>query len=306
MKDLRSMTGCGTALVTPFTSDGGIDEPALKRLVEYQISHGIDFLVPCGSTGEAATLSAEEHWRVVQIVVQQAAGRVPVIAGAGGNNTQRVIELAKGCEQLGVDGLLSVSPYYNKPTPDGLVAHYRAIADAVALPIIVYNVPGRTGSNIEPNTLARLADIANIIGVKEASGNLLQIAEILNRLPHDFKVFSGDDALTLPIVALGGVGVISVASNEAPAEMTKLTRLCLEGRFEEARQLNRRLWALMQVNFIESNPIPVKAALSMMGLIEEHYRLPLVPLKPENRERVRQVLLATGLLQATGQPSATG
>lgn len=305
MAELKNLKGCGTALVTPFRSDGDLDEAALKKLVEFQIGQGIDFLVPCGSTGESVTLEFEEHLHVVELVVDQAAGRVPVFAGAGGNHTQYVIELAQGCETVGADGILSVSPAYNKPTPEGLVQHYRAIAEATTLPIIVYNVPGRTGSNIEPDTLARLAEIDNIIGVKEASGNITQIGDILTRLPSHFKVFSGDDALTVPVIALGGVGVISVASNEAPAEMAKLTRLCLEGRWEEARLLNRQLWPLMKINFIESNPIPVKAALAMMGFIEESYRLPLTPMKPENKQKLRQVLVATGLLQASSQPSGT-
>lgn len=302
MKDLSHLQGCGTALVTPFTADGRLDEAALKTLVEVQISQGIDFLVPCGSTGESATLTLEEHVRVVQIVVEQAAGRVPVLAGAGGNDTRKVVHLAQECEKAGADGILSVSPAYNKPTAEGLVQHFRALAEAIALPIVVYNVPGRTASNIEPNTLARLAEFDNIIGVKEASGDVTQVGEIIAKLPGDFKVFSGDDALTLPIIALGGVGVISVAANEAPAEMTRLTRLCLEGRFEEARLLNRKLWPLMKINFIESNPIPVKAALAMMGYIEEAYRLPLTPMKRENKEKLRQVLVASGLLHATAQP----
>ncbi len=296
MTNLKELKGCGTALVTPFKPDGGLDEAALKKFVEFQINRGIDFLVPCGTTGESVALTVEEHLRVVQIVVQQAAGRVPIVAGAGGNNTRHVIELAKGCENVGADGILSVSPPYNKPMPDGLVQHYRAITEAVGLPVIVYNVPGRTSSNIEPDTLARLAEIETIIGVKEACGNIMQIGEIFTKLPSRFKVFSGDDALTLPIIALGGVGVISVASNEAPAEMAKLARLCLEGRLEEARALNRQLWSLMKINFIESNPIPVKAALAMIGFIEESYRLPLTPMRSQNKEKLRQVLAECRLL----------
>jgi 4-hydroxy-tetrahydrodipicolinate synthase len=301
MAKLKDVRGCGTALVTPFKSDGSLDEPALKRLVEFQINQGIDFFVPCGTTGESVTLTMEEHLRVVQIVVDQTAGRVPIFAGAGGNNTRKVIELAKACQKIGADGILSVSPYYNKPTPEGLFQHFRALAEATELPVIVYNVPGRTSSNLEPETIARLAQIENIIGVKEASGNITQVGEILTKVPEGFSVLSGDDALTLPLVALGGVGVISVAANEAPAQMTRLTGLCLEGRWPEARALNRRLWALMKINFIESNPIPVKAALAMMGHIEESYRLPLVPISPGNKEKLRQVLVASGLLQASAQ-----
>jgi 4-hydroxy-tetrahydrodipicolinate synthase len=291
-------SGCGTALVTPFSSDGQIDEPTLRRLVDFQIEGGIDFIVPCGTTGESATLTSEEHLRVVEIVVQQAGGRVPVIAGAGGYNTQKVIELAKGCKQRGADGILSVTPYYNKPTPDGLYHHYRAISNAVSLPIIIYNVPGRTSLNVEPDTLARLAQIENVAGVKEASGNIAQIAEILGKVPDGFSVYSGDDALTLPVVALGGVGVISVASNEVPGAMAKLTRLCLDGDFEEARRLNNRWFALMKVNFTETNPVPVKAALAMMGLIEEVYRLPLTQMRPETRERLKSVLQQLELIES--------
>ncbi len=303
MTKLDELRGCGTALVTPFTADGRVDEPALKRLVAFQIDHGIDFLVPCGTTGENPTLTVEEHLRVVEVVVNEAAGRVPVIAGAGGNDTRKVIELARQCEKVGADGLLSVAPYYNKPTPEGLYQHFRAIAEAVSLPIIVYNVPGRTSSNIRPETLARLAEVENIIGVKEASGDLMQVGEIAATVPESFKIFSGDDALALAIIALGGVGVISVVSNEIPAEMTKLTHLCLDGQFQEARALNRRLWPLMRANFIETNPIPVKAALAMMGYIEEVYRLPLVPMRPENKEALRRVLVSLGVLQTSAQSS---
>lgn len=305
MTKLDELRGCGTALVTPFTVDGRVDEPALKRLVAFQIDHGIDFLVPCGTTGENPTLTVEEHLRVVEVVVNEATGRVPVIAGAGGNDTRKVIELARQCEKVGADGLLSVAPYYNKPTPEGLYQHFRAIAEAVSLPIIVYNVPGRTSSNIRPETLARLAEVENIIGVKEASGDLMQVGEIAATVPESFKIFSGDDALALAIIALGGVGVISVVSNEIPTEMTKLTHLCLDGRFQEARALNRRLWPLMRANFIETNPIPVKAALAMMGYIEEVYRLPLVPMKPENKEALRRVLVSLGVLQTSAPSSDT-
>jgi 4-hydroxy-tetrahydrodipicolinate synthase len=298
MSDRTQLKGCGTALITPFQADGRLDEAALKRLVEFQISEGIDFLVPCGTTGESATLTVEEHLRVVEIVINQSNGRVAVIAGAGGNNTQKVIQLAKECERLGANGILSVTPYYNKPTPEGLVQHFRAIAEAISLPIIVYNVPGRTSLNVEPETLVRLSQIDNVIGVKEASGNITQMAEVLTRVPDDFAVLSGDDAVTVPLMALGGVGVISVASNEVPGPMSKLARFCLEGNFDEARRLNKQLFQLMKLNFIETNPIPVKAALAMMGHVEEVYRLPLVPMKPENKDKLRSALAQLGLVPA--------
>lgn len=294
-----SLKGCGTALVTPFQKDGALDEESLRRLVRFQIMEGIDFLVPCGTTGESPTLTHEEHLRVVQITIEETRGAnraVPVIAGAGGNNTAKVISLIHELEKMGVDGILSVSPYYNKPTQEGIYQHYRALNNATGLPIIVYNVPGRTGSNIEPATISRMANLRNIVGVKEASGNITQIAEVLSSIPDGFAVFSGDDAITLPLMALGGAGVISVASNEAPGLMTNLTALCLAGDFTDARRLNRRLLPLMQVNFIESSPIPVKAALAIMGLIEESYRLPLAPLKPENRAKLEKVVEELGLL----------
>jgi 4-hydroxy-tetrahydrodipicolinate synthase len=296
MQNISNLKGCGTALVTPFKKDLSIDEEALRRFVEFQIAEGIDFLVPCGTTGESPTLNDDEHRRVVAIVVEEARGRVPVIAGAGGNNTAHVIKLAQECERLGVDGLLSVSPYYNKPMQEGLYQHYKAIAEATSLPIIVYNVPPRTNVNILPDTIARLAEIPNIIGVKEASGDISQIAEIITRVPADFKVLSGDDSMTLPLIALGGVGLISVAANEAPRKMTTLTRACLDNNWDEARRLNRELWALMKANFIETSPGPVKAALAIMGKIEEVYRLPMVPVKPETKEKLRAVLVDSRLI----------
>ena len=294
-----TLKGCGTALVTPFRGDGALDEGSLRRLVRFQVQEGIDFLVPCGTTGESPTLTHEEHLRVVEITLEEsrAGGRaVPVFPGAGGNNTAKIAALIRELEAMGVDGIVSVSPYYNKPTQEGIYQHYRALNEATRLPLIVYNVPGRTGSNIEPATQARLAALPNIVGVKEASGNISQMAEVLQTVPEGFAVLSGDDAVTLPLMALGGVGVISVASNEVPGEMARLTAKCLAGYFSAGRQLNRRLLPLMQANFIESNPIPVKAALAMMGLIEERYRLPLVPMKPENRARLEKVLDALGLL----------
>lgn len=293
-----TLKGCGTALVTPFTRDGALDETALRRLLRFQIQEGVHFLVPCGTTGESPTLTHEEHLRVVEITLEearQASRRAPVFAGAGGNNTAKIVSLIRELEAMGVDGILSVSPYYNKPTQEGIFQHYRALSDATRLPIIVYNVPGRTGSNIEPATLARLAALPSIAGVKEASGNITQMAEVLNAVPEGFAVLSGDDAITLPLMALGGVGIISVAANEAPGMMARLAELCLAGDFAAARQLHRRLLPLMQANFIESNPIPVKAALAMMGLIEEVYRLPLVPMKLENKAKLQEILESLGL-----------
>jgi 4-hydroxy-tetrahydrodipicolinate synthase len=289
-------TGTGTALVTPFRGDGSFDEATLRALIKRQIEAGIDFLVPCGTTGESPTLTHEEHLRVVRITVELAKGKVPVLAGAGGYNTAEVIAMAGELATLGADGILSVTPYYNKPTQEGLFQHYRAIAEAVSLPIILYSVPGRTGVNIEPATVKRLAQIENIIGIKEASGNVSQMAGILNAVPEDFIVLSGDDAITLPVMALGGRGVISVVSNEIPAEMTELTRLALAGDFAGARAIHRRYHPLMEVNFVESNPIPVKAAMAEMGLLEPVWRLPLVPPKTENQVRIRAVLETLGLV----------
>jgi 4-hydroxy-tetrahydrodipicolinate synthase len=283
-------TGTGTALVTPFRIDGSLDEPALRRLVRRQIDAGIDFLVPCGTTGESPTLTHEEHLRVVEISVELAEGKIPVLAGAGGYNTGEVISLARELADRGAQGILSVTPYYNKPTQEGLVQHYRAIAEAVPLPIVVYSVQGRTGVNIEPATVKRLAGIENIVGIKEASGNVSQMAAILNAVPDDFIVLSGDDAITLPLISLGGRGVISVVSNEIPREMSQLTRLALQGDFCAAREIHRRYHPLMEINFVESNPIPVKAALGEMGLLDAVWRLPLVPPKAENRARIRAVL----------------
>jgi len=298
MSDISHLKGCGTALVTPFKEDLSIDEGAMRRFVDFQITDGINFLVPCGTTGESVTLSDEEQRRVVEIVLSQAAGRVPVIAGAGGNDTAHVIKLAREWERLGVDGLLSVTPYYNKPTQEGLYQHFKAIAGATSLPIIVYNVPPRTNVNILPDTIVRLAEIPNIIGVKEASGDISQVAEIITRVPG-FRVLSGDDSISLPLIALGGVGLISVASNEAPSKLTALTRACLENNWDEARRLNRELFPLMKANFIETSPGPVKAALAMMGKIKEVYRLPMVPVKPETREKLRAVLIELKLVNDT-------
>ncbi|HEX8088760.1 MAG TPA: 4-hydroxy-tetrahydrodipicolinate synthase [Blastocatellia bacterium] len=296
MLEIANLKGCGTALVTPFKEDLSIDEEALRGLVEFQVAEGVDFLVPCGTTGESATLSADEQRRVVEIVIQSAQGRVQVIAGAGGNNTAHVIELARGYERMGVRGLLSVSPYYNHPTQEGLYQHFRAIAEATRLPIIIYNVPPRTAVNILPDTVARLAQIPNIVGVKEASGDISQVAEIFSRVGGDFKVFSGDDSMTLPVTALGGAGLISVAANEAPRQMTALTRAALDNDWDQARRLNRELFPLMKANFIETSPGPVKAALAMMGRVKEVYRLPMVPISAATKERLRAVLVNLKLI----------
>lgn len=297
MADLTALAGCGTALVTPFTSAGRVDESALAALVDRQIREGIHFLVPCGTTGESPTLTHDEHLAVVEATVRAAAGRVPVVAGAGGNDTAKVIAMTAELERIGADAILSVSPYYNKPTQEGIYRHYRALAESTGLPVIVYNVPGRTGSNVLPDTLLRLAEVPRIAGVKEASGDMSQIGEICTRAPEGFRIFSGDDSLTLPLIASGGHGVISVASNEAPGPMARLARACLEGDWEQARRLNRTLYPLMKVNFVESSPIPVKAALAMMGLIEEVYRLPLCPISDGARARVSAVLESLGLLR---------
>jgi 4-hydroxy-tetrahydrodipicolinate synthase len=296
MPSLDALKGCGTALVTPFGEGGALDIESLISFVEFQIASGIDFLVPCGTTGENPTLTDEEQFRVVEVVTRAARGRVPVMAGAGGNNTAHVIELARGYERLGVDALLCVTGYYNKPTQEGLYQHFRAVAQATRLPIIVYNVPSRTSVNILPDTILRLAEIPNIAGVKEASGDMSQISDIVTRAPADFKIFSGDDSIALPVIAVGGVGLISVASNEAPAQMTALTRACLENNWDEARRLNRELFALMKVNFIETSPGPVKAALAMMGKVKEVYRLPMVPVTPETKEKLRSVLVDLKLI----------
>ena len=290
-------TGCGTAMVTPFHPDGSLDEATLRLLVQRQLDAGIDFLVPCGTTGESPTLSHQEHLRVVEITLELAKGRVPVLAGAGGYNTSEVISLAQELVAMGVDGILSVTPYYNKPTQEGLYQHYKALASAVSLPIILYSVQGRTGVNIEPATVKRLASVENIVGIKEASGNIAQMAAILNAVHSDFLVFSGDDAIALPLIALGGRGVISVASNEIPAEMTLLTRLALQNDFPAARQLHRRYLPLMEVNFVESNPIPVKAAMAELGLLKPVWRLPLVAPGREDMARIRAVLESLNLVE---------
>ncbi|HEX8848909.1 MAG TPA: 4-hydroxy-tetrahydrodipicolinate synthase [Gemmatimonadaceae bacterium] len=286
--------GCGTALVTPFTRGGDVDERALRALVDWQIAEGIHFLVPCGSTGEAATMTPAEHRRVVEIVVEQTRKRVPVVAGAGSNDTRKAIEMSREMKAAGADMLLHVSPMYNKPPQRGIVAHFHAVAEATDLPIIVYNVPGRTGSNIEAKTTLELAKHERIIAVKEASGNLGQIMEIVREAPKGFQVLSGDDALTLAVMAGGGSGIISVVSNLAPRAMSRLAEACAEGRISEARELHLRLMPLMSAAFIESNPIPVKAGMAMLGRMENVVRLPLVPLDPKHEGALRSALTAAG------------
>jgi 4-hydroxy-tetrahydrodipicolinate synthase len=293
-------TGCGTAMVTPFRGNGSLDEATLRKLVRRQIEQGIDFLVPCGTTGESPTLTRDEHLRVVAITIEEATGRVPVLAGAGGNNTHEVVELARECQKLGADGILSVTPYYNKATQEGLYQHYKAIAAAIQIPIVLYSVQGRTGVNIEPSTVVRLAEIENIAGIKEASGNITQIAEVINRVPEKFFVLSGDDAMTLPVISLGGRGVVSVVSNQIPGAMSELTGLANRNDFDGARKLQRNYFPLMQVNFIEANPIPVKWAMSVMGLLEPVYRLPMVEPSAANKQKIGQVLESAGLLAAAG------
>jgi 4-hydroxy-tetrahydrodipicolinate synthase len=289
--------GCGTALVTPFAKNGALDVDALRRLVQFQVKNGIDFLVPCGTTGETPTLEHEEYLGVIRVVLEEVKGKLPVIAGVGGNSTRKVITLAREVEPLGVQGILSVAPYYNKPTQEGLYQHFAAIAEATDLPVILYNVPSRTSSNIEPATVARLSKISNIIGIKEACGSITQQMEVLSQVEPGFRVLSGDDSFTFPLMALGGCGIISVISNEIPGPMARLAHLLLEGNLEEARKLHFQILPLMQINFIETNPIPVKAALAMMGMIQEVYRLPMVPMRPENRAKLEKVLVAQGLLQ---------
>jgi 4-hydroxy-tetrahydrodipicolinate synthase len=299
-----NLRGCGTALVTPFRHDGAVDETALRELVAWQVESGIDFLVPCGTTGETPTLSRKEWLRVIELTVEVAAGRVPIVAGATSNCTREAIEKARVLsDRAGVDAILTASPYYNKPTQEGQFQHFRAIAQAVKKPLILYNVPGRTGANIEPATLARLAHLRNILGVKEASGNLNQMVEVFNAVPAGFLVFSGDDAVTLPIISLGGAGIISVVSNEIPREMAEMTRAALNNDWETARRLHRKYLPLMQANFLESNPIPVKAALAMMGRIREVYRLPLVRMKEDTRAKLEKTLASVGLEVKAAEPA---
>ena len=297
------LRGCGTALVTPFRQDLSIDDSALRTLVSWQIESGIDFLVPCGTTGETPTLSHDEWLHVIDTTIEAAAGRVPILAGATSNSTADAVAKAREISaRPGVNAILSASPYYNKPTQEGQYQHFKAVAEAVDKPIILYNVPGRTGANIETATLVRLAQVPNIAGVKEASGNITQIADVLNAVPNSFLVFSGDDAVTLPVISLGGVGIISVASNEIPREMSELTRAALANDWTTARALHRKYLPLMQANFIESNPMPVKAVLAMMGKIEEIYRLPMLPMRRDIRSRLQKIAADAGLIASPAKP----
>jgi 4-hydroxy-tetrahydrodipicolinate synthase len=288
--------GCGTAMVTPFRKDGSLDEPTLRSLVKRQIWEGINFLVPCGTSGESPTLAHKEHLRVVEITLEEAKGKVPVLAGAGGYNTAEVIEMAKEIKAMGADGILSVTPYYNKPTQEGLYQHYKEIASAVKLPIIVYSVQGRTGVNVEPATLKRLSEIDYIVGVKEASGNISQMAQVVHQVPSSFAVLCGDDSISIPLISLGGHGVVSVVSNEIPREFTELIQRVLKNDFAGARQLQRKYLPLMEVNFVESNPIPVKQAMALMGLLEPVWRLPLCAPSPANLAKIEKVLETLSLL----------
>ena len=291
-----SLRGSGVAIVTPFKSDGSIDEKVLQKLVDFQIDHGTNFIIPCGTTGESATMDADERKQVIRIVIEQTKKRVPVIAGTGTNATTTSIKYSKQAQELGADGVLLVGPYYNKPTQEGYFQHFKAIAESISIPAILYNVPGRTGGNIEPKTILRLAEIKNIIGVKEASANFGQFMEILGQRSSDFLVLSGDDALTLPMMSLGADGVISVAANQIPRAMSDIVKFALAGDFAKALELHYRYLELMNLNFVESNPIPVKCALVMMGLIEENYRLPLVPMHENNKKKMRELLFKLKLI----------
>jgi len=291
-----SFTGAGTALVTPFTSDGALDEKALRRLVKRQVEESIDFLVPCGTTGESVTLTTAEQRRVIEIMIEESAGQVPVLAGAGTNDTRATIERAKAAQACGADGVLIVGPYYNRPTAEGYYRHFAAVAEAISIPVVFYNVPGRTGGNIDAKTQVRLAAHSNIVAVKEASGNLGQIMEVIRDAPANFDVLSGDDAMTLAMLAAGGKGIISVASNQIPRPMHQLAAAGLRGDFAAARDVHYKYLRLMNLNFIESSPIPVKASLALMGLCGEHYRLPLCPPTEATREALKKELAALGLL----------
>ena len=295
------LTGLGTALVTPFTRDGAVDEAAVRLLVRRQVAAGVHFVSPCGTTGEAPTLSQAEKLRIVEIVLDEVAGCVPVLPGAGGYDTREVIALTRAFEQMGVGGILSVTPYYSKPTQDGLYEHYKAIAGSTGLPIVLYNVPGRTGVNLEVRTVARLAEIPNIVGLKEASGNVIQMCEVYAACGAEFLLLGGDDPLTVAVMAIGGRGIISVASNAMPAEMVQIVELCERGDYVAARKLHTWLLPFIQVNFVEANPIPVKAAMAAMGLLEEVYRLPLVPPSAGARDRIMHVMQDLKMLGAAAR-----
>ena len=294
--NLSSLRGSGVAIVTPFKKDGSVDEKALRKLVDFQIDNGTNFIIPCGTTGESATMDADERKQVIRIVVEQTQKRVPVIAGTGTNATATSLKYSRQAQELGADGVLLVGPYYNKPTQEGYFQHFKAIAESISIPAIIYNVPGRTGGNIEPKTILRLAEIKNIIGVKEASANFGQFMEILGQRSRDFLVLSGDDALTLPMMSLGADGVISVAANQIPRVMSDIVKHALAGDFAKAREIHYRFLELMNLNFVESNPIPVKCALVLMGLIEENYRLPLVPMSENNKKKMRDLLVQLKLI----------
>ena len=302
---VMQLRGCGTALVTPFNQDGSIDEPALRNLVAWQIESGIDFLVPCGTTGETPTLSHDEWLHVIDVTIEVAAGRVPIVAGATSNSTQDAVEKAKeAAARPGVDAILTASPYYNKPTQEGQYRHFRAIAEAVDKPIMLYNVPGRTSANIEPATVVRLAEVPNIFAIKEASGNIGQMAELCAVVPENFQVLSGDDAVTLALIGMGGVGIVSVCSNQIPREMTEMTRAALNNDWVTARALHRKYLPLMQGNFIETSPMPVKAVLAMMGKLEEVYRLPLLPMRRDTRSKIQKIATDVGLIAKPSSASA--
>ena len=291
------LMGCGTALVTPFRKDGGVDEPALHALVNWQIESGIDFLVPCGTTGEASTLSEAEWLRVVEVVIAATAGRVPVFAGCSHNATHEAVAKARKLAQVhGLTGILTASPYYNRPGQEGQYQHFRAIAEAVDLPILLYNIPGRTGANLEPATVLRLAELPNVIGIKESSGNLAQITELLTTAPRSFKVFAGDDGMALPVLALGGSGLVSVASNALPGQMARMVQAALDNDWAGARRINRHFFRLMQAHFCEPSPAPIKAVLSMLGRCEDVLRLPMVPVSPATRRRLETIVGELGML----------
>jgi 4-hydroxy-tetrahydrodipicolinate synthase len=297
MAKRKPFQGTGTALVTPFKKDGTLDEKSLRRLVDFQIKNGVEALIPVGTTGESPTLTYKEHYRVFDVVIDQANGRAKIFAGTGSNNTEEAIEQSRHAKKAGADAALIVGPYYNKPSQEGYYQHYRAIAEAVDIPIIVYNVPGRTGGNIEASTTLKMAnEIPSIMAVKEASGNMAQIMEIARNKPEGFSLLSGDDALTLPMMSVGGDGCISVVANETPKDFSDMVRCCLKGQWDKALTLHNKLLPLMNVNFIEANPIPVKAAVAMMGMVEEVYRLPLVPIGDKNREKLKSVLKDLSLI----------
>jgi len=294
--DTTIFRGTTVALITPFTRDGQVDESRLRKLVDWHVAQGTDVILACGTTGESATLSHEEHHRVMDIVIDQAGKRVPVLCGAGSNATAEAVSLSQYAEEAGADGILSVGPYYNKPTQEGFYQHFKTIAESTSLPVIVYNVPGRTGSNISAETTLRLAEIPNIVGVKEASGNLSQIMHILRSRPDGFLVLSGDDSITFPLLALGGDGVISVVANEAPALLHDMVHSAFAGEWDKARELHNKLLPLMEFNFVETNPIPVKTAMSLMGMVEDNFRLPLVKMTETNKIRLKTLLQQLDLI----------